>query len=117
MNGDIDTIQTRPFVKVFGSAVIRVEPDMASIVVAVYRTEQKPEVAFSKAHEGAKCVTAYLRQMEVNDFGSSRVTLSEDFAYAEGKNKFVGYLAKIEFNVVLRDIDRVDAVDLSGMAA
>ena len=41
-------------IRVFGSAVLRVAPDTASIVVAVSRTEQKPETAFAKAREGAQ---------------------------------------------------------------
>ncbi|MFO0808607.1 MAG: hypothetical protein U0746_08290 [Gemmataceae bacterium] len=44
----------------FGSAVVRVAPDTASVVVAVCRTEQKPEAAFVKARDGAQGVTAYL---------------------------------------------------------
>lgn len=116
MDGDADTKRTAHGVKVFGSAVVRVAPDTASIVVAVSRTEQKPDAAFAKAREGARGVTAYLHQAGVKDFGSSRVTLSQEFRYANGENKFVGYQAKIEFNVVLREMDRVDAV-LSGLIA
>src|SRR5215212_2865271 len=103
-------------VKVFGSAVVRVAPDTASIVVAVSRLEPKPEAAFAKAREGAQGVTAYLHKAGVQDFGSSRVTLSQEFRYANGENKFVGYQAKIEFHVVLREMDKVDAV-LAGLIA
>jgi uncharacterized protein YggE len=116
MNGDADTKRTAHGVKVFGSAVMRVSPDMASIVVAVSRTEQKPEAAFAKAREGAQGVTAYLRRAGVRDFGSSRVTLSQESRYVNGEHKFAGYQAKIEFNVVLREMDRVDEV-LSGLIA
>ena len=116
MGGDENTARTTHGVKVFGSAVLRVAPDTASIVVAVSRLEQKPEVAFSKAREGAQGVTAYLHKAGVKDFGSSRVTLSQEFRYTNGENKFAGYQAKIEFNVFLREMDRVDAV-LSGLIA
>ncbi|MGL4552926.1 MAG: SIMPL domain-containing protein [Gemmataceae bacterium] len=116
MGSDAETRSIRSSVKVFGSAVVRVAPDTASIVVAVSRTEQKPEAAFTKARDGAQGITAYLHKAGVKDFGSSRVTLSQEFRYASGEHKFVGYQAKIEFNVVLREMDRVDAV-LSGLIA
>jgi len=103
-------------IKVFGSAVVRVAPDTASIVVAVSRIEKLPEPAFSKAREGALAVTAYLHKAGIKDFGSSRVTLSEEHRYSGGEDRFVGYQAKIEFNVVLREMDKVDAV-LSGLIA
>jgi uncharacterized protein YggE len=114
MGGDADTVPTMRGVKVFGSAVVRVVPDIASIVVAVSRLEQKPEAAFSKTRDGAQGVAAYLHKAGVKDFGSSRVTLSQEFRYTNGVNKFAGYQAKIEFNVLLQEMDRVDAV-LSGL--
>jgi uncharacterized protein YggE len=116
MDGDADTKRTHHGVKVFGSAVVRVAPDTASIIVAVSRTEQKPEAAFAKAREGAQGVTAYVHKAGIKDCGSSRVTLSQEFRYTNGENRFVGYQAKIEFNVVLRELDKVDAV-LSGLIA
>ena len=114
MNNDTGITRITHGVKVFGSALVRVAPDTASIVVAVSRLEQKPEAAFSKARESAQKVTAYLHKAGVKDFGSSRITLSQEFRYTNGENRFVGYQAKIEFNVVLREMDKVDAV-LSGL--
>lgn len=116
MDGDAETRRTTPGVKVFGSAVVRVAPDTALIAVAVSRTEQKPEAAFAEAREGAQGVTVYLHKAGFKDFGSLRVTLSQEFRYTNGENKFVGYQAKIEFNVVLREMDKVDAA-LSGLIA
>ena len=114
-NDDILT-RTVPGVRVFGSAVVRVAPDTASIIVAVSRLEQKPESAFAKAREAAQAVGTYLHKAGIKDFGSSRVTLSQEFRYTNGENKFAGYQAKIEFNVVLREMDKVEAV-LSGLIA
>lgn len=116
MDGSTESRRTARGVKVFGSAVVRVTPDTASIVVAVARTEQKPEAAFAKASAGAQGVTAYLQKAGIKDFGSSRVTLSQEFRYTNNENKFVGYQARIEFNVILREMDKVDAV-LSGLIA
>jgi uncharacterized protein YggE len=116
MNGNVGLKQSPQGVRVFGSAVVRVAPDTASIVVAVSRTEQKPEAAFAKARDSAQGVTAYLHKAGIKDFGSSRVTLSQEFRYVNGESKFVGYQAKIEFNVFLREMDNVDSV-LAGLIA
>jgi uncharacterized protein len=107
-------IRSLSSIRVFGSAVARVSPDTASIVVAVSQTEQKPETAFSKAREGAQAVNAFLRKSAIEEFGSSRVTLSREFRYINGENRFVGYKAKIEFNVVLREMDKLEVL-LSGL--
>lgn len=114
MDDDHTDVRSVPGVKVFGSAVARVSPDTASIVVAVSRIEQKPETAFARAREGAQAVNAFLRKTAIQEFGSSRVTLSREFRYTNGENRFVGYRAKIEFNVVVREMDTVEAV-LSGL--
>lgn len=113
---DGNLVRTIRGVRVFGSAIVRVAPDTATIVVAVSRIEQKPETAFSNAREAAQAVNTYLHKAGVKDFGSSRVTLSQEYRYTNGENGFVGYQAKIGFNVVLREMDKVDSL-LSGLIA
>ena len=103
-------------ITVFGSAIIRVAPDIANIVVAVTRVEKKPDAAFARAREGAKAVTEYLQREGIEDFGSSRATLANEFRYVHGESRFVGYQGMIEFNVILRELERVDAV-LTGILA
>jgi uncharacterized protein YggE len=95
-------------VRVFGSAVIRVAPDIATILVGVSRLEQQPEPAFAAARTAAQSVGAYLQRRGMQDFGSSRITLSQDFRYVNGEQRFVGYAARIGFSVVLRNMDQVE---------
>lgn len=105
----------RPFgINVFGSSIVRVEPDVASLKFAVSRLKQHPRDAFRDAREGAQSVRAYLAQAEVGDVGSSRITLSEAFRYTGGENRFVGYTAKVSFHVLLYDLERMEEV-LSGV--
>jgi len=116
MLDDVRILGALQGVKVFGSAVVRVAPDTASIVVAVARIEQKPEAAFTAARNGAQAVNVSLHKAGIKDFGSSRVTLSQEFRYNGGESRFIGYKAKIEFNIVLRELDKVDAL-LTGLIA
>ncbi|MCA9194150.1 MAG: SIMPL domain-containing protein [Planctomycetales bacterium] len=95
-------------IKVFGSAIIRVAPDVASIAVAVTRLEKQPKDAFSKAHTGARAVHDYLKAASIDDVRSSRITLTQEHQYRNGENKFLGYQAKLGYSIVVRDLDRVE---------
>ena len=53
-------IQNPLGVTVFGSAVLRVEPDIASLRFTVSRLEQHPKDAFAATHEAAQKVRDYL---------------------------------------------------------
>jgi uncharacterized protein len=95
-------------VRVFGSAVIRVAPDIATILVGVSRLEQQPEPAFAAARKAAQAVGAYMQGRGLQDFGSSRITLSQEFRFTNGEQRFVGYAARIGFSLVLRNMDQVE---------
>jgi len=101
-------------VKVFGSAIIRVAPDIATILVGVSRLEQKPESAFAVVRQVAQTVNAYLQQGGMRDTGTSGITLAQEFRFANGEKRFLGYTARIGFSVVLRSIDQVEGT-LSGL--
>ena len=116
MSDDANLLRTIHRVQVFGSAVVRITPDAASIVVAVSRLEQTPEAAFAKARAAAQAVNSYLHKTGVKDFGSSHVTLSQEFRYTNGENRFIGYQGRIGFNVVLREMDKLDGL-LAGLIA
>ncbi len=108
----------RPFgVSVFGSSIVRLEPDVASLKFAVSRLEQNPKDAFQKAHEATKCVRAYLAQSGLTEVASSRITLSQEFRYTGGEQRFVGYAAKVSFHLLLRDLDKMEAVLLGVLDA
>jgi uncharacterized protein len=102
---------SNPFgITVFGSAISRVEPDIASLHFAVSRLEQQPKDAFRGIREDAQKVRTYLVQNGVTDIGSSQVTLEASFSRDTNQRKFEGYRARIEFNVLIRRLDRVDDI-------
>jgi uncharacterized protein YggE len=100
------TDQTPHGVRVFGSAVVR--PDIATILVGVNRLEPQPEPAFAAARKAAQAVGGYLQRRGMQDVGSSRITLSQEFRFTSGEQRFVGYAARIGFSVVLRNMDQVE---------
>lgn len=107
-------IQTPFGISVFGSALIRVDPDIVSLNFAVSRLQQHPKNAFQEVREASQAVRKYLEQAAVGEVGTSRVTISRSFRYTAGEQKFIGYTAKVAFHVLLRQLDRMEDV-LSGI--
>jgi uncharacterized protein YggE len=104
-----------PFgVTVFGSAIVRVEPDIASMNFSISRLAQTPKDAFQEARTAAKGVSDFLARAGMTDSGTSRVTLTQSFAYENNKSRFIGYTAKVVFHVLLRDLDRMEEI-ISGV--
>jgi uncharacterized protein len=100
-----------PFgVTVFGSSIVRSAPDIASLTFAVSRLAQHPKDAFHDARTGAQAVRNYLVHANMTEVGSSRINLSQSFRYIGGEQRFEGYLAKVSFHVLLRDLDRLEEV-------
>jgi uncharacterized protein YggE len=100
----------QPGVKVFGSAVLRVEPDLASIQFAVGREAKKPKDAFQETHKAVQAVRTYLSQTGAGDVAASHINLSRTFEYSNGKQQPRGYFAKVWFNVLLADLNRMEAL-------
>ena len=107
-------IQTPFGINVFGSALIRVEPDVVSLNFAVSRLQQHPKDAFQEVRKAAQDVRKYLDQAKVSEVGASRVSISQSFRYTNGEQKFIGYTARIAFHVLLRQLDKMEDV-LSGI--
>ena len=98
-----------PFgITAFGSAIIRVSPDIALLNFSVTRTHPTPKEAFDTVHEGATSVRRYLGTAEVDDVQSSHVGLSAEFRYDGTKQAFVGYKAVTRFRVLLKDLSKLE---------
>jgi uncharacterized protein len=100
-----------PFgITVFGSAIIRIVPDIASLTFGVARVGQHPRDAFRDAQEAAKKVRRFLSESKCGEFGTSRTMLSPEYKYSGGEQHFVGYCARIRFNILLHDLDRIESM-------
>jgi len=98
-----------PFgITVFGSYVLRVEPDIASVRFAISRLQEHPRDAFSETRTAVQNVNQFLTSAAFSDFGSSRIGLAVTKKYIDGENQFVGHTASVEFQLILRDLDRLE---------
>jgi uncharacterized protein YggE len=97
-------------VKVFGSAVLRVEPDVVSLHFGVGGHAAKPREAFHATQQAAQRVRAYLSKAGIKDVAGSHINLSQRYEYVNQRNVPAGYQANINFNVLLRDLKRLEEV-------
>ena len=108
----IQSIQRALGISAFGSHLIRVDPDYASLELAVTRLATKPEPAFVEARKGAQAVRAALSAAKLpdRDVRTSQITLAQEFEHVGGSRKFVGYRARIDVRVVLDDVAQTENV-------
>lgn len=95
---------------VFGSALLRVAPDVAAIHFSVATTDEKPAAAFEQTRATAGDVREFLVGAEVDDVQASRITLAEEWDYSGGRRRRRGYTSRISFHVILDDLDRIEDV-------
>jgi len=111
MNGKQNHFKTG--ITCFGSSIIRVAPDFASLTIEVGVVDKKPKIAFSKTRETARKLNEFLQTWEKVDSRSSNISLREEQEHIGGSWKHVGYRASIRFHIVIKDINKVEEM-LSG---
>jgi uncharacterized protein len=113
MNGNL-TIP-HPFgVSVFGSALLKVSPDSATIRAAITRLEEKPSDAFAKARKAAQSVTIFLRKSQIKESGLSRISLAQEYRFTNNERRPIGYVARIGLTVILSQLDHTEEI-VSGL--
>jgi uncharacterized protein YggE len=107
-------IQTPFGISVFGSSLIRVEPDIVTLNFVVSSLQKHPKDAFQDVRKAIHDVREYLDTARVDEIDTSRVSITQTFRYMSGVQEFIGYTAKVGFCVLLRQIDKMEDV-LSGI--
>jgi uncharacterized protein YggE len=110
---DKSTVQKQGGIDVFGSAIMRVEPDFASIQLTVSREDKEAKKAFQQARKAAAQVQNFLAQAKLREVGFSRLTLHQSYEYIAGIRHYKGYVSKMGIRILLHDLDRLEEL-LSG---
>jgi len=114
MFGNSNAIE-HPFgISVFGSTLLRVPPDSATVRAAITRLEEKPSDAFAKARKAEQAVSAFLRKAPVKESGLSKISLSQTYRLVNNERRPIGYTARIGLTVVVSQLDQIERV-LSGL--
>lgn len=95
-------------ITVFGSSIIRVEPDVVVVRFSVSRIDPKTDKAFALAHDAVQKIQTYLRGIGSLEVSVSQVTLKQHTVYTNGVNEFRGYQSNVGFNVILRDLNLLE---------
>jgi len=103
-------------ISVFGSALLRVAPDVVSLSFSATRLQKKPDAAFKEARAAAASIRTFLDSAGIKDVRASRISLSQHWTYANNTRRSDGYIASAAFSLLLDDLDRLEPV-LSGVVA
>ena len=104
-------IKTPLGVSAFGSALIRVTPDLASLNFSATRLQKTPAAAFKETRAAAQLVRTFLSKSGIKDVQASRITLLPQWSYHTGGiRKLEGYSAIASFNVLLEDLEQLELI-------
>jgi uncharacterized protein YggE len=108
------SIQRPHGINVFGSCLVRVDPDYASLRFSCTRTLAAPAEAFAAARGAARAVREKLTALSIagRDVRESDVTLAQayDGGYGGAPRKMIGYCGTVTFHVIVTDLTRVEPV-------
>lgn len=108
------TIHTPLGINVFGSAIIRVSPNIVMLSFSVSHVADHPQKAFQTTRDSVQQVRAYLAKARVDEVSASRISLDEAYQFSGGEQRFLGYKATVQFNVLLKALDALEDI-ISGL--
>jgi uncharacterized protein YggE len=99
-------------VTVYGSALLRTEPDVAIATIAISRVAKDPAESFKAARSAVQSVRNSLTGsgIELSAIEVSRVAVEDAFEGFGSTHKFVGYRARVTFRVRIHDVELVESV-------
>ena len=108
----VQSIQRPTGISVFGSYVLRVEPNVVLVTFAVAHTKPEPSAAFAATREAVAEVRSYLQGADVApaDVQTSHVTLSAEHEGYGKDRTFLGYQARVSLSVRLSDLRRFEEI-------
>jgi uncharacterized protein len=90
-------------IEVFGSAILRVEPDIAQINFSVQRSAKQPKDAFNQTKEAAQALAKFLLSFGIKEIQSSRLQLQQDYKQSR-------YNAQVNFSILVDNLDRMEEI-------
>lgn len=99
-------------INVFGSFVLRVEPDVALVRFTVSRTDPEAARAFAATRAAVTEVRAFLAETKVPtaDVQSSHVRLTNEHEYRDQRRTHIGYNASIGLTIRITELPRFEEI-------
>jgi hypothetical protein len=104
---------------VYGSAVLRTEPDLAVAEIGVARVASTAKAAFSETGKAAEAVVRSVRRNNISPEAVevSRVVLTSAYEGFGQAQKFIGYRARVTFRILINRLDSVEGVLTGGLGS
>ena len=100
-------------VTTFGSCVVHIEPDFATLNLGVSKTAKRPEEAAGHVRSVAATLRGYFPRAGVESTRSSRVRLVATPLDGPAEE----FEATIQFNLTIKDLERVESVIVGAVGA
>ena len=104
-------------ITVFGSSLLRAEPDLASVELTVSRLEQQSGDAFQAAQQGVRGVKEALRQLNVPENCVEFSLMKLDSARDYKNDRLIGYKARTKIRILVREIQAIETLLISVVEA
>jgi uncharacterized protein YggE len=106
-------------VTVYGSALLRTDPDIAEAWIQIGRTAKQPAEALEETRKAVRAVRDALAEAHVQAeaIETSRVTVEDAYEMVVANRKRIGYRASVTFRIRIHDVDLVEAVLVGAVAA
>jgi uncharacterized protein YggE len=100
-----------------GTAIVRVEPDLASVRFSVSRTAPTPADAFASVRETTEGIRTFLTGVPNCELRSSRIGLNQH-RELRGSTELhlLGYRAVADFSLIVSDLEALESL-LSGLVS
>lgn len=112
-----ETLCSHLGISCYGSAVIRVNPDIARVELTVDSLKDEAKDAFIAVQKKTAAVMALLKTMNIHESQSSRVSLERETRWVDGEHTVLGYNAALGLNILVRDVSLVEKMILGCIEA
>jgi uncharacterized protein len=105
---DEPTATERRELTVTGTAVLRVEPDMAVISLAVVQEDRDPRVAYREAHDAIAKIRRFVAGFDRVELRSSSVSLGQVTNRGPKTETITAFNARINLSLLVKDLSVIE---------
>lgn len=107
----LNQVIQKPFgINVFGSALMRVDPDVASLSASTVSIQESPDKAFEALATKTNQINKYLQTVSDAEFASSRMNLSKYRKRINGELQSAGYQADMKYQILFNTLEQIDVI-------
>jgi uncharacterized protein YggE len=102
---------------VSATAVLRVEPDIAVVSLAVVQADDDPKAAYSNAHDAIAKVRRFVASFDRVELRSSTVHLGQNFNRAADSKPITRFSARINLTLLVKELTVMESLIIGALEA